>query len=47
MLNIILGFDFGLSRIGVAVGQSVTQSTTALSIGKRNAVSRIGKRLLI
>ena len=27
---VFLGFDFGLSKIGVAVGQSVTQSATPL-----------------
>ena len=28
----ILGFDFGLKRIGVAVGQTVTQSARPLTI---------------
>lgn len=32
--KIILGFDFGLSKIGVAVGQMVTQSATPLTILK-------------
>jgi len=34
MANIILGFDFGLKRIGVAVGQQVTQSAQPLDILK-------------
>lgn len=29
--NILLGFDFGMKRIGVAVGQTVTKSARALS----------------
>jgi putative Holliday junction resolvase len=28
----VLGFDFGLKRIGVAVGQSITKSATPLAI---------------
>lgn len=31
-VNVVLGFDFGLKRIGVAVGQCVTQSATALKV---------------
>jgi putative Holliday junction resolvase len=27
----LLGFDFGLQRIGIAVGQSITRTATALS----------------
>ena len=37
MLNqnlIILGFDFGMKRIGVAVGQTVTYTATAIAILK-------------
>lgn len=30
--QVILGFDFGLKRIGVAVGQSITQTATALTV---------------
>jgi len=30
-MNQILAFDFGLARIGVAVGQSITQTATPLS----------------
>lgn len=30
--NIILGFDFGLKRIGVAIGQSITQSANPLVV---------------
>ena len=30
----VLGFDFGLSRIGVAVGQSITQTASPLAIVK-------------
>ena len=30
MLDVILGFDFGLKRIGVAVGQTVTKTATPL-----------------
>ncbi len=30
MTTVILGFDFGLKRIGVAVGQSITGSASAL-----------------
>ena len=29
-LSILLGFDFGMKRIGVAVGQTVTQSARPL-----------------
>ena len=29
-INIILGFDFGLKRIGIAVGQTVTANARAL-----------------
>lgn len=32
--KIILGFDFGLSKIGVAVGQMVTQTATPLIVLK-------------
>ena len=37
MLNhnlIILGFDFGMKRIGVAIGQTVTNTATAITILK-------------
>ncbi len=30
--DILLGFDFGMSRIGVAVGQSVTRTATPLTV---------------
>lgn len=30
-LNVLLGFDFGMKRIGVAVGQTVTQSARPLA----------------
>lgn len=30
--HIILGFDFGLKRIGVAVGQSITQSANPIKV---------------
>ncbi|MES2218938.1 MAG: Holliday junction resolvase RuvX [Pseudomonadota bacterium] len=30
--DILLGFDFGMKRIGVAVGQTVTQSATPLGV---------------
>jgi putative Holliday junction resolvase len=30
-LQTLLGFDFGLQRIGIAVGQSITRTATALS----------------
>jgi putative Holliday junction resolvase len=29
-INVLLGFDFGLKRIGVAVGQTVTQTASPL-----------------
>lgn len=32
MSNIVLGFDFGLARIGVATGQMVTRTATPLTI---------------
>ncbi len=32
MLNTILGFDFGLKRIGVAVGQMITHSANPLTV---------------
>lgn len=32
--NIILGFDFGLSKIGVAVGQMVTKTAKSLTVLK-------------
>lgn len=36
---VLLGFDFGLSKIGLAVGQSITQSATPLPLLKaRNGV---------
>lgn len=31
-LSVILGFDFGLKRIGVAVGQTITNTAHALTI---------------
>lgn len=31
---VLLGFDFGLSKIGLAVGQSITQSATPLPLLK-------------
>lgn len=34
MHKVILGFDFGLSKIGVAIGQMVTRSATPLTILK-------------
>lgn len=34
--NVILGFDFGLKRIGVAVGQMITQSANPLPILNAN-----------
>lgn len=30
-MTVVLGFDFGLKHIGVAVGQSITQSATPIS----------------
>lgn len=30
--NVVLGFDFGLKRIGVAVGQAITQSANPLTV---------------
>ena len=33
-INTLLGFDFGIKRIGVAVGQTITQTATPLSIVK-------------
>lgn len=30
--NVLLGFDFGMKRIGVAVGQTVTQTARALTV---------------
>ena len=32
--HVVLGFDFGMKKIGVAVGQTITQSATALAILK-------------
>ncbi|MBT07973.1 MAG: Holliday junction resolvase RuvX [Pseudomonadota bacterium] len=32
MNSIIMGFDFGLKRIGVAVGQKVTQTASGLTV---------------
>lgn len=32
--QVVLGFDFGLKKIGVAVGQRITQTATPLSILK-------------
>lgn len=32
MHQIILGFDFGLKRIGVAIGQAITQSANPLTV---------------
>ena len=34
MSDIVLGFDFGLARIGVATGQTVTKTATPLTILK-------------
>ncbi len=31
-INTVLGFDFGMKRIGVAVGQRITHSATALKV---------------
>lgn len=31
-INTLLGFDFGIKRIGVAVGQTITKTATPLSI---------------
>lgn len=33
-IQVVLGFDFGLSKIGVAVGQLITQSANPLAILK-------------
>jgi putative Holliday junction resolvase len=35
-LKVLLGFDFGMKRIGVAVGQTVTQTARALETIKAN-----------
>ena len=35
--EILLGFDFGMKRIGVAVGQAITQSATPLTTIHANA----------
>ena len=32
--SVVLGFDFGLRKIGVAVGQSITKSATPITILK-------------
>ena len=32
MKSIIMGFDFGMKRIGVAVGQKVTQTASSLTV---------------
>ena len=32
MKSIIMGFDFGMKRIGVAVGQKVTQTASGLTV---------------
>lgn len=32
--NVVLGFDFGLSKIGVAIGQMITHSAAPLTILK-------------
>ena len=34
MSDIVLGFDFGLARIGVATGQTLTKTATPLTILK-------------
>jgi putative Holliday junction resolvase len=34
--EILIGFDFGMKRIGVAVGQTITKSATPLGIVKAN-----------
>lgn len=34
MASVVLGFDFGLSKIGVAVGQCITQSASPVAILK-------------
>jgi len=34
MIKTVLGFDFGMKRIGVAVGQTVTQTATPLPLLK-------------
>jgi putative holliday junction resolvase len=36
MHKVILGFDFGLKRIGVAVGQSITQTANPLTVLNAN-----------
>lgn len=36
VVSVVLGFDFGLKRIGVAVGQKVTQSANPLTILNAN-----------
>ena len=33
-IDVVLGFDFGMRHIGVAVGQTITNSATALSVIK-------------
>tara|TARA_B100001093_G_scaffold174973_1_gene167709 strand:- start:2008 stop:2391 length:384 start_codon:yes stop_codon:yes gene_type:complete len=34
MNSIIMGFDFGIKRIGIAVGQKVTKTATGLAVVK-------------
>lgn len=36
MHKVVLGFDFGLKRIGVAVGQTITKTANPLTILKAN-----------
>ncbi len=36
MPKIVLGFDFGLSKIGVAIGQVITKTASPLTILKAN-----------
>lgn len=34
MTSVVMGFDFGMGKIGVAVGQSITRTATPLTILK-------------
>ena len=46
MNSIIMGFDFGMKRIGVAVGQKVTQTASGLTLCKRVMVFLDGNTLI-
>ena len=39
----IIAFDFGTKRIGVAVGQALTQTATPLPLSQPKTASLIGK----